>query len=862
MSTPMAAEYRRVSNPSPPAGHGGDGLPPFEELMRRYSGLVYSTCYRITRDAHDAEDATQATFLTLAVELKTGQPIRHVAAWLQQVARRMALNLRRGKNRRKKRELIHGEMARDRARDGAEHQAPECGLEETRRIVSQELEQLPARYRLPLILHYFGGLSHEELARELSCRPSTLRVRLHRARAMLVERLSKRGMDVAPMAIGAVLERIIHAAVTESIVSAVRAARNLSDAFPHGGEVWRAAAAAKVKATIGATLLVATALAAAGRQTFDWIAIGGSYAVSWQDVLHELLNCIHFPSLIPSHMPIVASADQQPVKSQASVAVGVKSGQFQWPWRLQDGFFPVASGDWGNLWRSGRNSFLRAGRVVETLASMAGSNGPRSGDVLSHAVAVVRDTTPGSLPIPGQGIADRTNSGAARSRVAPTSKTPSNDENGAIVLSSPPSIYQGQVVIGSSSGVESVGPGETDAVTTSEASQTGEYMADDVSFGQTLSISPYLDGSVFSANSDADFGAVPPAPMIAIDINGGTLLATGSFALSANRDIGIGPATGNGNYTATLDAMPGTILTVPGVITTEGNGGTDNLTIAPSGGTVVLTANNNYSGATTIAGGGTLQLGNGGNTGSMGQGAVLDNGSLIVDRANNININSAISGAGSLRQIGEGTLTLSGIDTYSGGTLIDSGELSVTGSLLATSDVVLDGGLLAGNTAPGDGVGNVLLENGAISPGTATAAIGTLNLSSLYASAGTLDFSVAAGVSSTLNVAGMADFSGVTTIQITPAGVGSYTLLTAESLAGTAPQLIAPDGHFNYTLDFDRTDNQIILDVETIRIDNVAPFDATPAIDLLSPAGLPEPCSAALLLAGGAALMMRRRRRG
>ena len=46
---------------------GGDEAA-FGEVVRRYAGMVFATCLRVTRDAHDAEDATQATFLTLAVQ--------------------------------------------------------------------------------------------------------------------------------------------------------------------------------------------------------------------------------------------------------------------------------------------------------------------------------------------------------------------------------------------------------------------------------------------------------------------------------------------------------------------------------------------------------------------------------------------------------------------------------------------------------------------------------------------------------------------------------------------------------------------------------------------------------------------------
>ena len=52
----------------------------FEEIARRYAGMVYNVALRVTRDGHDAEDATQATFLTLAETLNRGTMISHAAS--------------------------------------------------------------------------------------------------------------------------------------------------------------------------------------------------------------------------------------------------------------------------------------------------------------------------------------------------------------------------------------------------------------------------------------------------------------------------------------------------------------------------------------------------------------------------------------------------------------------------------------------------------------------------------------------------------------------------------------------------------------------------------------------------------------
>ena len=128
------------------------------------------------------------------------------------------------------------------------------------------------------------------------------------------------------------------------------------------------------------------------------------------------------------------------------------------------------------------------------------------------------------------------------------------------------------------------------------------------------------------------------------------------------------------------------------------NGMSDSLTITggvsgPGGltktgsGTLTFTGNDTFSGATVINGG-TLQIGNGVSTTSVQNTAgVLDNGTLIFDQGNNAVFGAAISGNGMLSKIGTGALTLTGDNTYSGGTILNGGEL-----IIASPSALPDGG--------------------------------------------------------------------------------------------------------------------------------------------------------------------------
>ncbi|WP_375415094.1 autotransporter domain-containing protein [uncultured Bradyrhizobium sp.] len=102
-------------------------------------------------------------------------------------------------------------------------------------------------------------------------------------------------------------------------------------------------------------------------------------------------------------------------------------------------------------------------------------------------------------------------------------------------------------------------------------------------------------------------------------------------------------------------------------------------------GTTTLTADNSYTGGTTI-GAGTLQLGNGGSTGSI-VGNVVNNGVLAVDRSNAVALGGVISGAGAFRQAGTGTTTLSGANTYTGATTVANGTLAIAAGGGITSNV-------------------------------------------------------------------------------------------------------------------------------------------------------------------------------
>ncbi|MBV8899999.1 MAG: autotransporter-associated beta strand repeat-containing protein, partial [Verrucomicrobia bacterium] len=179
--------------------------------------------------------------------------------------------------------------------------------------------------------------------------------------------------------------------------------------------------------------------------------------------------------------------------------------------------------------------------------------------------------------------------------------------------------------------------------------------------------------------------------------DGGTARAitngNGSFDISGltTAGMGIGSIEGSGNYFlgSKMLSVGGNNLstTVSGVIQDGGaSGGTGGSLTKVGTGTLTLTGTNTYSGGTTISAG-TLQLGNGGTTGSIA-GNVTDNAILAFSRSDAFTFGGVISGTGSVQQIGTGTAVLTANNTYTGGTTISAGTLQLgaggtTGSIVA-----------------------------------------------------------------------------------------------------------------------------------------------------------------------------------
>jgi RNA polymerase sigma factor (sigma-70 family) len=163
----------------------------FAALVERYGTLVLGVCNRVLQDPHAAEDAFQATFLVLVRRAATLDGEGPLGNWLYAVAYRTAVKARQNAARRRAHERQVLEMP----------PVPAAGddqpWDDLRPLLDEELNQLPEKYRAPLVLCFLEGKSHQEAARELGWPSGSMSRRMSRARELLRQRLARRGLALS-----------------------------------------------------------------------------------------------------------------------------------------------------------------------------------------------------------------------------------------------------------------------------------------------------------------------------------------------------------------------------------------------------------------------------------------------------------------------------------------------------------------------------------------------------------------------------------------------------------------------------------------------------------------------------------------
>jgi fibronectin-binding autotransporter adhesin len=260
-------------------------------------------------------------------------------------------------------------------------------------------------------------------------------------------------------------------------------------------------------------------------------------------------------------------------------------------------------------------------------------------------------------------------------------------------------------------------------------------------------------------------------------LNGGTLISTfGTGGTPYSGSFVFGGGTFQARASTTLYAGVATSIADGATARIDTNGQTMTWGAPLTGsaatgltktgeGTLVLTANNAYTGTTTVSAG-TLQIGSG-STGGAVTGPIVNDGSLVFNRSNDLTQSGDISGSGSLTKQGAGTLTLSGTNTYTGTTTISGGTIAINAvtSLPGWNEFgkisVASGGRLTVSNSVSDGEVDSLQANASFAAGS-TFGFDTTAGSRTYAGAISGDVGVVKTGGNTLVLSGTNTYTGNT----------------------------------------------------------------------------------------------------
>ncbi len=186
--------------------HDGD-QDAFAALVERHGPMVLGVSRRVLRDDHRAEDVFQATFLVLARKAASLDCRGCLSSWLYAVAYHAALRARAGAVRRER-------LEKSAMLPTTESPRPEADWADVAPVLDAELHRLPEKYRAPLVLCYLRGRTNEEAAAELGWPSGTVKCRLARARDLLRDRLTRRGVTLSALGLTTLL-------TTETLSAAV-----------------------------------------------------------------------------------------------------------------------------------------------------------------------------------------------------------------------------------------------------------------------------------------------------------------------------------------------------------------------------------------------------------------------------------------------------------------------------------------------------------------------------------------------------------------------------------------------------------------------------------------------------------------
>lgn len=171
----------------------------FAELVNRFESRIYNFCYQFFRDKEVAAETTQETFLKAFRHIKRFDEKRKFSTWLYSIARNICID--------EKRKLDRGKIVRlgganpenlNPDGQGQHHMNPsEISIQlEEKIILEQAISQLPEKYRTAVVLFYYQELPYQEIADIMGLSLNLVKVRIFRAKRMLLEILDIKKKDL------------------------------------------------------------------------------------------------------------------------------------------------------------------------------------------------------------------------------------------------------------------------------------------------------------------------------------------------------------------------------------------------------------------------------------------------------------------------------------------------------------------------------------------------------------------------------------------------------------------------------------------------------------------------------------------
>jgi RNA polymerase sigma-70 factor, ECF subfamily len=162
----------------------------FAFLVQRHQRRVFNMVLRVLQDYDEASEITQEAFLAAWMGLPSFRGEARFATWLYRIAYNCCLRqLERRKQERALQAVLEAEIIQEMMIE-AKQEEDSIELRDRQAIVREQLENLPTKYRIVLILRHLQEMTYAEMADILTMPIGTIKTRLFRARHLLKERLS------------------------------------------------------------------------------------------------------------------------------------------------------------------------------------------------------------------------------------------------------------------------------------------------------------------------------------------------------------------------------------------------------------------------------------------------------------------------------------------------------------------------------------------------------------------------------------------------------------------------------------------------------------------------------------------------